>query len=115
MGYEDGLYDGNYSDKRRVRKAFAGGEHVPNKNEAKLLRKLMAETKLSEEEIRSIKKYRIMLSEAQDKGEKPTKTDKEKHKERIMKSVTKKLKLAKEHPLVIEEFNKEWKLRYPNG
>lgn len=99
--------------KRDIKKSTAPkGVHIPNKNEAKLLRKLMAETKFSEEEIRTIKKYRIMLSEAQDKGEKPTektKTDKEKWEARIMKSVTRKLKLAKEHPLVIEEFNKQWK------
>lgn len=38
--------------KRSVKKAYAGGKHVPNKNEAKLLRKIMAETGLSEEEVR---------------------------------------------------------------
>ncbi len=98
--------------KRDIIKSTAPkGVHIPNKNEAKLLRKLKAETGLTEEELRKIKKYRVMLSEAQDKGEKPTentKTDKEKLQENIMKSVTKDLKLAKEHPLVIAEFNKRW-------
>jgi Zn-dependent M16 (insulinase) family peptidase len=46
-------------------------EHVMNKNEAKLMRRLQAQTGLSQEEIREIKKYKKMLSEAQDKGEKP--------------------------------------------
>jgi hypothetical protein len=47
------------------------GEHVMNKDEAKVMRRLQAQTGLSKEEIRDKKKYRIMLSEAQDKGEKP--------------------------------------------
>lgn len=41
------------------------GEHIPNKQEAKLLRRLMSETGNTEEEIRDIPKYRRMLAEAQ--------------------------------------------------
>ena len=40
------------------------GNHVPNKKESQLLRKLKSQTGLSEEAIRSIYKYRKMLSEA---------------------------------------------------
>ena len=46
-------------------------KHYPNKNEAKLLRKLKAKTGLSEEEIRSHKKYRKMLADARESGHKP--------------------------------------------
>ncbi len=44
---------------------FHPNEHIPNKDESKLLRKLKKETGMSEEEIRNIKEYRILLSDAQ--------------------------------------------------
>lgn len=78
--------------------------HQMNKNEAKMLRKLSSETGLSENELRQIKKYRKMLSEAQDEGETSTKTLQERYVNRLMKRVTKELKLAKEHPTVIARF-----------
>lgn len=40
-------------------------KHIPNKDESKLLRKIKNDTGMSEDEIRGIKKYRIMLSDAQ--------------------------------------------------
>lgn len=46
------------------RKRLANG-HIMNKNESKLCRKLMAQTGLSENELRQHKKYRVMLSNAQ--------------------------------------------------
>lgn len=96
--------------KRSVKKAYAGGKHVPNKNEAKLLRKIMAETGLSEEEVRQHKKYRKMLSEEQDRGEQQlSRVERfQKKKDRLLKKITKELKLAKEHPSVIAEFKKRW-------
>lgn len=39
--------------------------HIPMKKESKVLRRLMAETGLSEEQLRQHKKYRIQLSQAQ--------------------------------------------------
>jgi len=93
---------------RNKRKYLAEpGVHVPNHNEAKLLRKIMSDTGLTEKEIREHKKYRKMLSDIQKVI--PSKlTDKENSKKRLMKRITKELKLAKEHPLVIAEFKKEW-------
>lgn len=44
-------------------------KHYPNKAEASLLRRLMSENGLTEEKVRAVKKYRILLSEAQKKGE----------------------------------------------
>jgi len=109
MDYKDmDLQDGNIFSKRKMKKALAPeGVHVPNKNEAKLLRKIMSETGLSEKEIREHKTYRIQLSNVQ-KVVKSKLTSEERVKIRVMKSITKKLKLAKEHPLVVEAFNKEW-------
>jgi len=109
MSYEeDDVYWNNYKtfDKRSLRKAYSNGAHVPNKNEATLLRKIMSESGLTEEEVRANKKYRKMLSEAQDKGENSTISRVEKEKKRILKEITKELKLAKEHPLVVAEFKK---------
>jgi hypothetical protein len=74
------------------------GVHVMNKNEAKLCRRLMAETGLSESELREHKKYRVMLSEEQ-KADLKRKCGKvTSFKKAIMKQVTKELKLPKEHP-----------------
>jgi|ERR1035437_8890444 hypothetical protein len=98
-----------YEMRGRARKLMAKpGVHVPNKNEAKILRKIMAETGMKEAEVREHKKYRKMLSDAQ-KVKPSTKSDKQKAQERIMKRVTKELKLAKEHPKVVAKFNELWK------
>lgn len=51
------------NDYQHQRKPFNG--HYPAKKEAKLLRRIMAQTGLTEAEVRSRKKYRKMLSETQ--------------------------------------------------
>lgn len=91
--------------------------HVMNKDEAKLCRKLMSETGLSEEELREHKKYRIMLSEAQKLGSKELAYS-AKHnrtKKRLMKQATKRTGLAKAHPEtqkiykeLVESTNRWW-------
>lgn len=79
--------------------------HVKNKNEGELLRKLMSQTGLSEWELRENKKYRIELSQAQKaKGEK---NQMQRYARKLLKSVTKELKLAKEHPLVLEKLRND--------
>jgi hypothetical protein len=45
--------------------------HIPNKNEAKALRRIMAKTHLSEAEVRAIPKYQTELAEAATAGTKP--------------------------------------------
>lgn len=79
--------------------------HLPNKNEAKLLRKLMAETGLNEEEIRSIYKYRKMLSAASKKQ--GTKSEMDRKLLAILKEITREVKLPKKHPIVLERFKTE--------
>lgn len=86
------------------KKSLPKNVHQMNKNEATLMRKLMSETGMTEIEIRQIKKYRKMLSEAQDAVEISTKSLQERYVDRLLKQVTKELKLAKEHPLVIQKF-----------
>ena len=77
--------------------------HLMNSDEAKCLRRIMSETGLNEPKIRAIKKYRKMLSEAQDLGEKSLTWDEKRNKyiAYLTKQITKELKLPKEHPEVI--------------
>jgi hypothetical protein len=104
-----------YCSKKAHKIAKDPTKHYPNKNEAELLRKIKAETGLSEEEIRSIKTYRKMLSEAQKQGQKAKRTDTEKYYQKLIKEACKETKLAREHPLtlwVLEELIKA-KRNYP--
>jgi uncharacterized protein (DUF169 family) len=87
------------------------GVHFMNKNEAKLCRKLMAETGLTEEELRTHKTYRVQLSAAQKEGEKAKNHKIDKFKRKVMKEVTKELKLAKEHPDCIALYKEKMEKR----
>lgn len=94
-----------YYNKRHKRKKLAPKDkHIPNKAEAKLLRSLMSKHKLTEEEIRLHKKFRKELSEEQNKNA-PKSRYLKGHKMmlKLLKRVTKDLKLAKEHPKVREK------------
>ncbi len=93
----------NYSDIKRV---VGDRGHINNKNEGKLLRKLMNQTGMSENDLRNIKKYRKLLSNAQKIGEISNTHKRIKYINNLVKGVTKELKLAKEHPLVIEQCRK---------
>ena len=84
-------------------------KHIPNKNEAKLLRKLMSQTGLSEKELREHKVYRKMLSKEQKKKGDTSKTQKLFNS--ILKQVLRELKLPKEHPDVLIRFNEIFKER----
>lgn len=79
------------------------GVHIMNKNESALLRKLMAETGMSEEELRKEKKYRIMLSEAQKAI--GSKDDNDRLVLTFVKGILKELKLPVEHYKVKDEIN----------
>ena len=92
---------------KRKRNALPG-EHIMNKDEGKLMRRLKNETGLSEEEIRKIRKYRIMLSEAQTAGTIAQHTQLEKARKEVMKQVCRQLKLSKDHPDVIKAYREEW-------
>lgn len=72
------------------------GIHIMNQNEKKALRKLKKETGLSEEEIRKVQKYRIILSEAQ--KEKGVKNELDNKIVNVVKRITKQTKLPVQHP-----------------
>ena len=80
-------------------------KHYPNKDEASLLRKLMTETGLSEKEVRDIKKYRIMLSDAQKLGQKPKRSEANKHYQNMIKDACKQTGLVPQHPDTLKILN----------
>ncbi len=85
-----------------MRKLHANGKHIPNKHEGEMLRKLMSQNNMTEEEVRKVKKFRVKLANARSrkgsgKNSRPA--------IRLMRRVTKELKLAKEHPKCIARFN----------
>lgn len=81
-------------------------KHYPNKNEGDVLRKIMAETKLTEEEVRDIKKYRKMLSDASKSGEKEKSNPVVKWYRGKIKDACKITGLAPQHPKTIIELQK---------
>ena len=87
------------------------GVHIMNKDEAKVMRQLINKTGMTEEKIRQHKKYRVMLSQAQKEGQKAKRTPLQKARDNTMKSVTRKLKLPKEHPDVKKAYVEEWERR----
>ena len=95
MGYDDKIYRGwKY-------KLGKGDPHIPNKDEGKLLRKLMSKNGMSEKEVRSIKKYRKLLSDASKKGrEYNHRYWRNNNSGNVFwKRVTKKTGLVREHPV----------------
>ena len=100
-GYEYGEHIPHTDPHRlRIKKSLPKDVHLPNKNEAKVLRRIMSETGMSEKEVREHKKYRIELSKAQKVKHNPK--SHLKGFQHILKSVTRELKLPKEHPDVIK-------------
>lgn len=80
-------------------------KHYPNKNEAAVLRKIMSETGLSEEEIRNERKYRIQLSSAQKEGQQAKRTEIKKFYQNLIKLSCKKTGLAPQHPETLKVLN----------
>jgi len=81
-------------------------KHYPNKDEGTLLRQIMSSNGLIEEEVRSNKTYRKMLSEAQKKGREPKRDDRTKFYQNLIKDACKKTGLAPQHPDTIEVLDK---------
>jgi|AntRauTorckE6833_2_1112554.scaffolds.fasta_scaffold00137_30 hypothetical protein len=76
--------------------------HIPNKSEAKLLRRLMSQTGKDEEQIRAVKKYRVMLAKASKKPQKVTGKIKRDY---LEEQVTRTTGLPIEHPISKLEWN----------
>ena len=75
--------------------------HVPSGEEAKLLRKLKAQLKISEKEIRENPEYRKMLSDAE-KSETKTKKNKKRQLIPFIKKFCKDTNLPPYHPKIKE-------------
>jgi hypothetical protein len=73
-------------------------KHYPNKDEAQELRKIMASTGLTEEQVRQDPKYRKQLSEAQKEGQKAKRSDVTKWYQLQIKKACRQTKLAPQHP-----------------
>lgn len=106
---EDDYQQTDYLDPRK--RFAAPGVHIMNKDESKMMRRLVSQTGLSEEDVRKHKKYRIMLAKARNQSTFAKRTELQKTRDSVMKEVCRKLKLAKEHPTVIKAFWDEWMLR----
>lgn len=92
--------------------ALRNAGHVALGKEAKLLRRLMAQTGLNEEEVRGRECYRKQLADAYKEGcENKAKSSPEARyfKNRILKPILRELKLPKEHPIVIERLKERIK------
>jgi hypothetical protein len=90
-------------------------KHYPNKDEARELRKIMASTGLSEEEIRQDPKYRKQLSEAQKDGQKRKRDQITKWYQKMIKKACRQTKLVPQHPetlKVLDELLKNTNLRW---
>jgi hypothetical protein len=96
-----------YHDRRhRLKITLPPNVHFMNKNEAKMLRKLRAKTGLSEEVLRSFKKYRKVLSDSQDAGEKPSSHESKvaKYYKRLRKLAASNLGISQCHPDFAKKF-----------
>lgn len=94
------------------RQALSESGHVALGKEAKLLRRIMAETGLTEEEVRERECYRKQLAEAYKEGcEKKASTSREARwfKRNVIKPILKELKHPKEHPKVRERIEERVK------
>lgn len=102
MNYFDGEYpaeEATYATGKKGNKIKNdSSKHYPNKNEASLLRKIMASTGLTEKEVRQDPKYRKQLSEAQKTGQKAKRSEIEKFYQDLIKEACKKTGLAPQHP-----------------
>lgn len=91
--------------RHRLKLSLPADVHLPNKNEAKELRRLMSENNMSEKQIRAIPVFRKLLAMAREK--KGTKSELDRRLLIILKDITKEVKLPKSHPIVVERFKTE--------
>jgi len=85
---------------------FNNAPHAPNKNESECLRRIMAETGLTDEEVRSHKIYRKQLAEASKAH--GNKNEAQRYMLRLMKKITKQTKLPIDHPETKTLFISTW-------
>jgi hypothetical protein len=98
--YDDDCQESRTYTTERKRKKILNDptKHYPNKDEAQELRKIMASTGLSEEQVRQDPKYRKQLSDAQKAGQKAKQTETEKFYKKLIKEACKITGFAPQHP-----------------
>ncbi len=77
-------------------------KHIPNKLESKILRQLMSENSLTEEEIRGDIKYRRILAEASKSNKTTTNKKINNWYYKLIKKSCRESKLAPQHPKTID-------------
>jgi hypothetical protein len=90
--------------------------HYPNQDETRALRRIMSQTGLSAEEVRSHRKYRKLLSEAAKEGLKPKRNSMEKFYQNLIKKACRDTGLVPQHPdtlvtlqsLIDDNFSRSW-------
>lgn len=96
-----------YKSRHELKLSLPPDVHLKNKDEARCIRQLSAKTGLSEAELRRSKKYRQLIANARNKGNRPG-PYRDRHKWRncrwIMKRICEDLKLPREHPDVKDAF-----------
>jgi hypothetical protein len=102
--YDDDCQESRtYTTERKAKKiANDPTKHYPNKNEAALLRKIMSETGLNEDEVRSDRHYNVLLSEAQKAGQKAKRSDNTKAYQALIKKACRQTGLVPQHPDTIK-------------
>lgn len=103
---EDGLIQAKFNHR------FPIGVHVPNKNEAKMMRKLRAKTGMTVEQIRGLKEYRQILAEAAGNRRPPKQWWEGKSDDEILKhQIARQLFLPVDHFIVLRAWKEEKKRR----
>ena len=102
-----------YGGRKAAKIAYDPSKHYPNKDEAHLLRRLMSETGMTEEQLRADVKYRRMLSEAAKSGRIRKRNQMEKFYQNLIKKACRRSKQAPQHPETIKEL--EELLKWMNG
>lgn len=118
MEKRDNVYEDRWYapyDKKTSKIRRDNTKHYPNKDEASLLRQIMASTGLSEEEVRSHKKYRKMLSEAQKESQNAKRSASKKWYQDKIKQACKKTGLAPQHPDTIKVLDEILENYYGNA
>jgi len=87
-------------------------KHYPNRDEAKVLRNIMASTGLSEEEVRADKTHRKTLANAQKQGQKAKRDATVKWYQDRIKEACKKTGLVPQHPDTIKALDEILDKRY---
>ena len=114
--WDDDEYDDGLGNIRRGKKwdkiAYDPSKHYPNKHESECLRRIMAQSGLTEEEVRANKTYRIELSKAREEGVKAKRSQTTKWCQNVVKRACQKTGLVPQHPETLKVLDEMLNDRY---